>query len=987
LRLIKHKITTYFNKKQRVSGHYKYTIVSAVYHVEKYLDEYFDSLVTQTLKFNEHIHLIMVDDGSNDNSAQIIKRWQKKFPDNITYIKKENGGQASARNLGMHHVKTEWVTFIDPDDFVKYNYFETVDTFLQKKKTFDFAMIACNLLFYYEKDCSIKDTHPLKYKFKKKESIFPVNDLKQHIQLPTHSVFFHTKELKKTGLQFSEKVKPTFEDAHFLNRFLLQTSLFEKESFVGFIKDAKYYYRKRSDDSSTLDGAWGKEERYNDQLRYGYLSLLKNAYSLLGFVPIYVQRTVLYDVIWYFKRLIDHDERINFLNADQIKIFQNLLEEIFTYIDANTIDTFNLAGCTHFHKVGLIKRYKDTEIEKIIYIENYDTIKDEITLRYFCTNNCNESFMLNDKKTVPNNIKIKDHYFLNDLFIYEKIICLPLEKNSLTLKVRINNVSSKISLGDIFYKNSIHIIDIENFFNNIPQTYHTIESISSTSTSIKIEAVVNCVKFDNIDYFWSSVFGVLPHKVIHRYNDLVRYQIELYNDKKKVKNDIELFYAFNKNGKKDRVWKPGHYLTKENLPNGYYFTNRYLNLSYRKGQPDRYTFFTPALRDINYTESLMKIEGYLFLPLEKEYDLNQFKIKLSKFRDESITMQFPLEFISPERIKIFNHFSSQNFYIFNQLKVFLFKIEIPLISISDYVGIFNIGVEYNDRTRLIQNYHTALSKQEHTTTYSLDNDHLTLFNFYYDDMSSVWRFEIYHMSQNEFLQLKKLTLAKTRDKKIWIIGEYSISARDNGMHFYHYMLHEHPEIDVYYIIEKDSKDLPYLKQEKVLYYGSYKHFEIASKAKVLVFSHMERYLIPKINDITEYKENNDAYLKVFLQHGVIATTASIDFLHKKLRAYNIFNVSSEFEKKVVKEYLGYSDQEIVINGLPRWDKLYSDKMHTKTILIIPTWRNDLEKVTDEVFQQSEYFKFWNTLLSDHTFISYIEENDIKVDFFIHIILS
>jgi glycosyltransferase involved in cell wall biosynthesis len=43
----------------------------------------------------------LVDDGSPDNSAEIIKKWQKKYPDNITYVKKENGGQASARNFGV----------------------------------------------------------------------------------------------------------------------------------------------------------------------------------------------------------------------------------------------------------------------------------------------------------------------------------------------------------------------------------------------------------------------------------------------------------------------------------------------------------------------------------------------------------------------------------------------------------------------------------------------------------------------------------------------------------------------------------------------------------------------------------------------------------------------------------------------------------------------------------------------------------------------
>jgi glycosyltransferase involved in cell wall biosynthesis len=58
-------------------------------------------LVNQTLDFKKHIFLVLVDDGSPDNSAEIIKKWQKQYPDNITYVKKENGGQASARNFGV----------------------------------------------------------------------------------------------------------------------------------------------------------------------------------------------------------------------------------------------------------------------------------------------------------------------------------------------------------------------------------------------------------------------------------------------------------------------------------------------------------------------------------------------------------------------------------------------------------------------------------------------------------------------------------------------------------------------------------------------------------------------------------------------------------------------------------------------------------------------------------------------------------------------
>ncbi|HEG7018615.1 TPA: glycosyltransferase family 2 protein, partial [Campylobacter jejuni] len=115
----------------------KYAIVSAVYNVEKYLDDFFKSIINQRLDFKNNIYLICVDDGSTDNSVQIIKKYQKKYPKNIIYLYKENGGQASARNLGLKYLKendlnTPWITFTDPDDFLDRNYFYEVDKNIKK---------------------------------------------------------------------------------------------------------------------------------------------------------------------------------------------------------------------------------------------------------------------------------------------------------------------------------------------------------------------------------------------------------------------------------------------------------------------------------------------------------------------------------------------------------------------------------------------------------------------------------------------------------------------------------------------------------------------------------------------------------------------------------------------------------------------------------------------------------------------------------------
>uniref|UniRef100_UPI0013008DEB glycosyltransferase family A protein n=1 Tax=Helicobacter burdigaliensis TaxID=2315334 RepID=UPI0013008DEB len=236
---------------KKYKGFHKYAIVSAVYNVEKYLEDYFKSIIKQRLDFKNNIFLILVDDGSTDNSANIIKKYQKKYPKNIVYLYKENGGQASARNLGLKYMKennyqTPWVTFIDPDDFLDRDYFYVVDGFLKTNKEEDICMVACNFIFYYEKNKIYKDNHPLNFKFKNEITIKENEKLDNFIQLACNSALV---KLDRIHTLFDEKLKPNFEDAKFINEYLLDNISYKS----AFLKKAKYYYRKREDGSSTLD--------------------------------------------------------------------------------------------------------------------------------------------------------------------------------------------------------------------------------------------------------------------------------------------------------------------------------------------------------------------------------------------------------------------------------------------------------------------------------------------------------------------------------------------------------------------------------------------------------------------------------------------------------------------------------------------------------------------------------------------------------------
>lgn len=94
----------------------KISIIVPVYNMEKYLDKCLNSLVNQTLK---DIEIILVNDGSTDNSVQIINKYLKKDK-RILVLSQKNAGQASARNLGIKNSNGIFVMFVDSDDYVDF---------------------------------------------------------------------------------------------------------------------------------------------------------------------------------------------------------------------------------------------------------------------------------------------------------------------------------------------------------------------------------------------------------------------------------------------------------------------------------------------------------------------------------------------------------------------------------------------------------------------------------------------------------------------------------------------------------------------------------------------------------------------------------------------------------------------------------------------------------------------------------------------------
>ena len=121
----------------------KVSIIVPFYNVENYIYKCLNSLVNQTL---EDIEIILVNDGSKDNSEKIAKKYYKKYPDKIIYLEKQNGGLSDARNYAFPYINGEYVAFLDSDDYIEKDMYEKMYNKAIEEKA---DLVECNFWWEY----------------------------------------------------------------------------------------------------------------------------------------------------------------------------------------------------------------------------------------------------------------------------------------------------------------------------------------------------------------------------------------------------------------------------------------------------------------------------------------------------------------------------------------------------------------------------------------------------------------------------------------------------------------------------------------------------------------------------------------------------------------------------------------------------------------------------------------------------------------------
>ncbi len=309
-----------------------FSVVTAVYDVARYLPEFIASLEAQTIGHHD-LEVIAVDDGSTDESLAVLQGWAARSDIPVVVLTKENGGQASARNLGLEHATGRWVTFTDPDDTVSPNYFRAMADFAGAHPEAQF--LSANVVLVEERLGRVSK-HPRWRMYSNGDRLVDLDVSTAYI--PGSSTTSAMRRDVIGDLRFNAGLRPNFEDGDFAVRYLMAAP----SRATGFIGSIEYFYRKRGDQSSTLQTGLTVVGRYDTVPRDGYLALLREAADRLGRPPMWLQHVVLYELSWYFSSEDAMANSASSIDGELAETFRATLAEIVTLLSPDIIDSYTI---------------------------------------------------------------------------------------------------------------------------------------------------------------------------------------------------------------------------------------------------------------------------------------------------------------------------------------------------------------------------------------------------------------------------------------------------------------------------------------------------------------------------------------------------------------------------------------------------------------------------------------------------------------------
>lgn len=235
-------------------NHIKVSVIVPVYNGEAFLRRSIESLVNQTL---EEIEIILINDGSTDNTQQIIDELLKKYPDSIKTKTTKNQGAGLSRNVGLDMATGEYIGFFDADDFADKTMFEKL---YNKAKETEADICVCSYYISTERSLRSFQNGNMEYYGK---SIYDSKDIFVYGVPYLWNKIFSRSMIEENSIRFHDF--RIFEDLEFTYRLYFLANTIEK------VDEPLYYYMRLNEQSLTA--------KFTDK----FFDILKAMKSLIKF--------------------------------------------------------------------------------------------------------------------------------------------------------------------------------------------------------------------------------------------------------------------------------------------------------------------------------------------------------------------------------------------------------------------------------------------------------------------------------------------------------------------------------------------------------------------------------------------------------------------------------------------------------------------------------------------------------------------------------
>lgn len=292
------------------------SVIVPVYNVERYLSECIDSLIAQCF---QDFELLLIDDGSLDNSGLICDKYAEQNK-RIRVFHKKNEGVSSARNYGIEHASGKWITFVDADDFVGIDFLKGLYYPIFNGLIVDFVHGGCSN-FWNGKSVTVNQSYDY-YVGNDKGKLF------SSFRGLAVSKLFKTEIIRENGLMFDDNMKIA-EDMAFTMDYLHYVDSY------AFVETTCYYYRQDNDNSAT---------HTNNHLSYsiarkGFIHLFESTVSYVNQFGLsseesqlrFEQRAEQYLRVlksMYYDKSFNRKKRVSLLESESRTVYFDLLSYV-----------------------------------------------------------------------------------------------------------------------------------------------------------------------------------------------------------------------------------------------------------------------------------------------------------------------------------------------------------------------------------------------------------------------------------------------------------------------------------------------------------------------------------------------------------------------------------------------------------------------------------------------------------------------------------